>query len=207
MSFSPQEIENKDFLITLRGYDKEEVKAFLKTLAADYAEAVEAAGKAPSGEHAYKAWSKEMAGLLQQAEKAADQITQKAMEEAGASRARAEDEATRLREAARNAAARATEEAENHAAEVRAEADRYAREVRTAAESDATERLEDVTRRVERLRATEDNVRTRLTGLETMLSSMRQDLRPEEGTEVIDISEENPRQEEGSGQSIPEGRA
>jgi DivIVA domain-containing protein len=34
--FSPEEIESKEFLITLRGYDKDEVQAFLRAVAADY---------------------------------------------------------------------------------------------------------------------------------------------------------------------------
>jgi DivIVA domain-containing protein len=34
--FTPEEIDSKEFLITLRGYDKDEVKAFLKAVAADY---------------------------------------------------------------------------------------------------------------------------------------------------------------------------
>src|SRR5712664_3421493 len=33
---SPEEIESRDFLVDLRGYDKEQVHAFLKEVAADY---------------------------------------------------------------------------------------------------------------------------------------------------------------------------
>ena len=41
MPFSPEEIESKEFLITLRGYDKDEVQAFLRAVAADYRGIVE----------------------------------------------------------------------------------------------------------------------------------------------------------------------
>jgi DivIVA domain-containing protein len=36
VGFSPEEIEVKDFLIGLRGYDREEVRSFLRAVAADY---------------------------------------------------------------------------------------------------------------------------------------------------------------------------
>lgn len=205
MPLSPQDIEHKDFLVTLRGYDKDEVKAFLKTLAADYARALDGGADPPSAESAYQAWGQEMADLLQQATKAAERITATATEEAALLRAKAENEAARLRETARDAAARVTEEAERHAEKMRADADRYAHDVRTQAESDATQRFADVTKRVERLQATEDSVRTRLGSLEEVLSAMRNDLRPHEEAGVIDLSPQEPDHRETSGRPSPEG--
>lgn len=187
MAFSPKEIEEKDFLVTLRGYDKEEVKAFLQALAADYAEALKAAGNT-SGGPSYKAWGREMADLLQQAHEAAERITRKASEEAGAARARAEDEAGRLREAARNAGARLTEDAERHATELRSEAERYAREVRASADTEAEQRLAEANGRVQELQDTENKIRERLQSLESILGSMRTTLQPDEA-EVIDLSQ------------------
>ena len=40
MAFTPEEVENKEFLTTMRGYDKEEVDAFLRAVAADYRETI-----------------------------------------------------------------------------------------------------------------------------------------------------------------------
>jgi DivIVA domain-containing protein len=40
MAFTPEEVENKEFLTTMRGYDKEEVDAFLRAVASDYREAI-----------------------------------------------------------------------------------------------------------------------------------------------------------------------
>ena len=36
MPFSPQEIENREFVVAFRGYDRAEVRAFLRAVAADY---------------------------------------------------------------------------------------------------------------------------------------------------------------------------
>lgn len=202
MPFTPQEIEEKDFLITLRGYDKEEVKAFLKALAADYAELSHGAGE-PGSADSYQAWGREMADLLQQANEAAERISRKASEEAGATRARAEDEAGRLREAARNAAARLKDEAEKHAEEVRAEAESYAREVRATAENDAGQRLADVNERVERLQATENEIRERLRSLEDVLGSVRTTLEPEGDAQIIDLSQQVAGGEQGGQQDAP----
>ena len=47
MPFTPEEIESKEFLVVLRGYDKEEVGSFLRAVAADVREIQEQAGAAP----------------------------------------------------------------------------------------------------------------------------------------------------------------
>jgi DivIVA domain-containing protein len=43
MPFAPHEIENKRFVVALRGYATAEVDAFLRAVAADYAAALQAA--------------------------------------------------------------------------------------------------------------------------------------------------------------------
>lgn len=43
MPFAPHEIENKRFVVALRGYQTEEVDAFLRAVAADYRDALERA--------------------------------------------------------------------------------------------------------------------------------------------------------------------
>ena len=49
-AFTPEEIENQDFLSTLRGYDKEEVRAFLRAVAAEFQHLLERAGEARTPE-------------------------------------------------------------------------------------------------------------------------------------------------------------
>ena len=46
MPFSPDEIETKQFISTLRGFDKDEVSMFLRAVAADYRRAIERAEQA-----------------------------------------------------------------------------------------------------------------------------------------------------------------
>ena len=41
MPFQPDDIARKQFLVRARGYDREEVAAFLRAVAADYEEAVD----------------------------------------------------------------------------------------------------------------------------------------------------------------------
>ena len=46
MPFSPEEIEGKQFISTLRGFDKDEVSMFLRAVAADYRKALVRADEA-----------------------------------------------------------------------------------------------------------------------------------------------------------------
>jgi len=51
MAFRPDDIAVKEFLVRARGYDREEVAAFLRAVAADYRQALEAArAPEPAGE-------------------------------------------------------------------------------------------------------------------------------------------------------------
>lgn len=167
MPFSPEEIESKEFLITLRGYDKDEVQAFLRAVAADYRSIADSARMpaAPSATNPFESLGEEVGTVLKVARESANALRQKAEDEAAATRRRAEEESAALRNAASAAAKRLTEEAERHAIEVRASAER-----------DAGERLRETARRVERLQGTETKLRQRLYSLEMMLQSMRQEL-------------------------------
>jgi DivIVA domain-containing protein len=165
--FSPEEIESKEFLITLRGYDKDEVQAFLRAVAADYRSLGDTSRAAApvTSSNPFESLGEEVGTVLKVARESANALRQKAEDEASAARRRAEEESAALRNAASAAAKRLTEEAERHAIEVRA-----------AAEREAGDRLRDVGRRVERLQGTETKLRQRLYSLEMMLQSMRQEL-------------------------------
>ncbi|MEA2476300.1 MAG: hypothetical protein QOF16_728 [Actinomycetota bacterium] len=165
MPFTPEEIENKEFLITLRGYDKDEVQAFLRAVAEDFRGLSTTVRESPTAGNAFEALGQEVSSVLQVAKESATNLKRKAEEEATTARKRAEEEANTLREAASQAARRLTSEAQKHATEVRASAQR-----------EADERLRDMARRVERLQSTESKLRQRLYALEMMLQSMRQDL-------------------------------
>lgn len=177
MPFTPEEIESKEFLITLRGYDKDEVNAFLRAVAADYRSAMSRQGTdiaVPSS--SYEALGAEISTVLSTAKQSAETIRRRAEEEATEARRRAEEESRQLRDAASKAAKRLTEEAERHSIEVRASAER-----------EAGDRLRESARRVERLQATETKVRQRLYSLEATLKQIRQELEAVEtaGAEAV----------------------
>src|SRR3954451_22279721 len=48
MALTPEDIESKKFLVGLRGYDKDEVTAFLHEVADDYRSAIDGAGTGPA---------------------------------------------------------------------------------------------------------------------------------------------------------------
>jgi DivIVA domain-containing protein len=75
MPFAPHEIENKRFVVALRGYSTAEVEAFLRAVAADYAAALQAAQAVTPAE------SEE---LVRAAERDADRIREAARQEAEA---------------------------------------------------------------------------------------------------------------------------
>jgi DivIVA domain-containing protein len=140
MPFAAHEIENKRFVVALRGYQTDEVDAFLRAVAADYRAALEAAsGESPIVEKVERA----MSSALEQARQHDGRQEwlgelQRVMEEL---RAAARADATEIREAAQADARqiRATAHAQANVAELRLEAQSQARELRAAAEAEAEE--------------------------------------------------------------------
>lgn len=193
MPFSPEEIESKEFLITLRGYDKDEVQAFLRAVAADYRSLADSSrSSAPvTASNPFESLGEEVGTVLKVARESANQLRQKAEDEAAAARRRAEEESAALRNAASAAAKRLTEEAERHAIEVRA-----------AAEREAGDRLRETARRVERLQATETKLRQRLYSLEMMLQSMRQELDAAD-TAGVELAAAPPEGSPGESEDLP----
>jgi DivIVA domain-containing protein len=91
MPFAPHEIENKRFVVALRGYQTDEVDAFLRAVAADYRAALEGSqnGKEP-------ATSSE---LVADIERVLGSSREAAEREAAEIRAAAERDATQIRAA------------------------------------------------------------------------------------------------------------
>lgn len=98
MPVKPEEIENQQFTIALRGYDKDEVGAFLRVIAADYRELLKGRSSGDSENDA--AVGEEITMLLRMARQSAEKIRQEAERDARAVRAEAERDAARLRDAA-----------------------------------------------------------------------------------------------------------
>jgi len=92
MPFAPHEIENKKFVVALRGYATDEVDAFLRAVAADYKSVLDGAqGHLPVAE---------LENVLRAAHEQAIAITARAGEEAAEIRRLAEEDAQLVREAA-----------------------------------------------------------------------------------------------------------
>src|SRR3954453_1858259 len=101
MPFSPDEIQNKEFMTTLRGYDKDEVQAFLGAVAGDYRSALETRGTAPAS---FESLGQEVGSILQAAKDSATRLTVESEREAATTRKRIEEQSTALREASTKAA-------------------------------------------------------------------------------------------------------
>ena len=144
----PEEIQNHDFLVGLRGYDKDEVRAFLAEVAAEHAAllaAVEqgrteaAAPPAPApaapAEDDFESIGAGVAAILRTAKEQAAQITGDAQSRAAALRDEAEkvrhdaqESAQALREKAQADVDGLRQQAQHRMAEAQAEAERIVRE-------------------------------------------------------------------------------
>ena len=136
----PEGIERADFPTALRGYDKDEVDAYLRQLAAEHRRLVAASRSAKAPDKPYHRFGEEVGELLQHAKDVADRIKQ-----------RAEEDAARRREDAKKAVR-----------EMRDKAKREAQQIKQAAEYEAKARLEGAERRLSELRGSETKARERL---------------------------------------------
>jgi len=123
----PEDIEGREFFMGLRGYDREEVDAFLGQVAAElrHAQAEIAALRARiDGGDPYGQVGVDVTAILRTANETAESIVTSAHEEAAGVRSRAEAAAEQVRGSA-----------EEHAARVRSEANAEADETRRAVEA------------------------------------------------------------------------
>jgi DivIVA domain-containing protein len=91
--FAPHEIENKKFVVALRGYQTDEVDAFLRAVAADYRAALDGARAAASA----VSEPRDATGLVAEIERVMGSARQAAEQEAAEIRRAAEREAAELR--------------------------------------------------------------------------------------------------------------
>ena len=169
---TPEEIQSREFLVGLRGYDKDEVQTFLAEVALEY-EALQrqndelrsSGGIAPGLDEdvdEFESLGSSVAAILRAAKESAGEITSSADEAALKVREEAESYATTLHQQAEEALTAATESAEalRHRvaaeteemrraasvalADARAEADRILREANERAGSLATEAEERI---------------------------------------------------------------
>ena len=145
MPLSPLEIANKEFLVGLRGYDKEEVRSFLRTVAVAFgnvqqaAEAAEAAGTQPEAPTEPEPVVASAPALEPASSSDGGKDWAELGEEIAAVLRTAHEQAGGLRADAEAAAAAIRQQAEADAAATRDAAKAEAEAVRAAAEQDRTE--------------------------------------------------------------------
>lgn len=173
MAFTPEEIEDREFLITLRGYDKDEVQSFLHEVARELRVLQRAASQATAGANPLEAVGREVTSVLQAASASAEVMRREAETETTALRQRVQEEVANLKESTARAAKQLKEEAERYAVEVRAradnetvklrrEADEYAAATRSSADTEAKKTRDESDRYAIEVRAAAEREASRL---------------------------------------------
>jgi cell division initiation protein len=172
VAITPQEIETKQFAIGLRGFDQQEVTAFLKSVAGDYKSALEHADGGGGGSTApaadpYAAMGDEVAAVLRSARDAAGEVRKHAEEEAEALLSKARQEAGELEATAK----RHLEEADNSANENRRRSEEAAAAAVAQAKGEAEEIVAAAKARYEQLIRDEQDLGGRLRAIKGDIES------------------------------------
>ncbi len=162
MSMYMDDIATREFVVAQEGYDREEVRAFLEVVARNQRALQDEIAALREQRSTGEDIGGEIAGLLQNASRTADEAIRQAREEAETIRARAEQDADVLRQATIDASDRAREEADLYAFETRAKADREVRD-----------KLRETNEKIENLLDSAGKVRARLFGSDAILMSVR----------------------------------
>ncbi len=131
MPLSPEEIEARRFLVALRGYDKDQVDAFLRDIAADYRDVlnkVETAQPGQSGPDPFEALGEEVASVVRAAAERVTELERLAAQEAAEAREQASHELA--------AAESRHAESERQAQAMRSQVEREVAEIRTRGAED-----------------------------------------------------------------------
>ena len=150
MPFAPHEIENKRFVVALRGYQTDEVEAFLRAVAADYRAVLGAAGEPAESLVEIRLETERMLQFAREAE----DTRQKAEQEAAELRRLAQEEATALRESAARESA----------------------ELRATTNREAEACFAEIARRADELQQGETRLRQQLRSIEVALEHAKRHL-------------------------------
>ena len=172
---TPEDIDSASFTVAIRGYDKQEVEAFLADVADHVRALTESSG-------AYVDLGEEMGELLQHARNSADEMTARAQEEATALRAQVDAEIADKRREADEYVQRSTDDI---AEEIKRK--------REGAEEQARAIIEDAQTRIVTLQREEGEARERIRALRLQLLEVTLRL---QRFEVGDESEESSDEDE-----------
>jgi DivIVA domain-containing protein len=182
-TLSAKDIERAEFSTSLRGYDRDEVDAFLSTVADDHRrlfEALESSRR--TADKPYHKLGVEMGELLQHAKDHADQLTRRAEEAAKQSR----------------------QEAKRLANEMKEKAERKASEIKQAAEYEVSMRIKDAERRVGELIAAEGDARRRLHDIQAEIRNVMERMQRAEASLGGEPGREDPASADGAGRTDDE---
>ena len=160
-----QDLTRVEFATAMRGYDKDEVDAFLQELASEQNRLTAELDQARrTAEKAHLELGEEMGDLLQHAKDVAEGVVKKG-----------EERAAEIKEKARRAAEK-----------VLAEAERRDAELRRTAEAEAVTRIRAAQDQVRELQQIERGVREQLQALRTTLASLDRQVEEASAAPVID---------------------
>ena len=179
----------------MRGYDKEEVDAFLHELAVAYGEAVRAGRLATSPADPVESLGSEVTEVLRSARDAAEALTERSKAESDQIRKRAADKALEVRrqaqeesekrivsataeakktlEDAQQRAARAVKTAEEQAAKIRKDTAQEVNRIREDARREASRLLDDATAKHKQLVDHEQNLRDKVDSAQEALALLK----------------------------------
>jgi DivIVA domain-containing protein len=147
----PAEIRNVSFPLSVRGYSRQAVDAYVERVNRVIAELEVGSSPRAAVRHALDRVTEQVGGILERARESAEQITASAREEAEENSARAKAEAAELVVNASDQADRTRAEAEELIATARAEVDEILAQSRAEAEAILTHSRHEAAERLKRL--------------------------------------------------------
>lgn len=165
----PAHLRSQRFILSLFGYDRAEVQAFLSHLADRLEETAPTSIAAPGSAPSFEAVGAEVTRILQTATEAAEEMRERLLGETRRAHADAEEEARAIKESAGTQAEEVVAEAERRAGTLVEEAERRAEDLIREAKEEAR-----------RIRAADEKARAELAGLTEMLSGVAEELEAED---------------------------
>lgn len=192
----PDDIRSKTFPIVMRGYDKEQVDAFIEELAAEYKELQRTRPATPPDP--VESLGAEVTEVLRSARDAAESLQKRSQAEAEQIRKRAADKALEVRRKsqeeaerlvssataeskkkladAEERASRAIKAAEDQASKIREETARDVSRIRDKARKEASDLLDDATTKHQRLVKHEEELRNKVGSAQEALQALKRAL-------------------------------
>ena len=190
MTLSPEEIAHWEFAIARRGYDKDEVDAFLSQVAAAYQGAL--SDKAPASSPSFESLGQEVSGVLRVAKETADEINRKSRQEAEKVRTDANEKAKEIRRKAEQEANAQRDRTSKEGEKTVREAELRAERLENATKNECRKLLDEAVSHHENLTRHERELRDRVEAVEVTLKSLRLELNPPDAAPGQDMAETSP---------------